>query len=334
VISEKFKQSKDSINQENVILEKEISLCPVCQEAQFLKFAEGYDYELQTCSNKWVLVKCCRCGHCWLNPRPAISEIYKIYPENYYAYSYSSKVNAVAKKAKQVLDAKKLQKIFKQRSKKTNSFLDIGCGEGRFLDAVQKYGLDKKNIYGIELDTKVVKELKSKGYQIFQGRVEDCNQIPESYFDLITMFHVIEHVDDPDLLIKKIYRWLSPGGTLVIETPNINSWDAKLFRNTFWGGYHFPRHWNIFSQESLTQLLLKNKLLPKICIYLTGHSFWMYSFHHLIAFGPFPNKKIAKLFDPLKGSLFVLAAVTLLDLIRSFLGFRTSSLLVVCFKKP
>ena len=73
--------------------------------------------------------------------------------------------------------------------------------------------------------------------------------IKEETLEFITMFHVIEHVKDPKSIIKTLNKLLVPGGHLVIETPNIDSLDAMIFKETFWGGYHFPRHWHLFTQN-------------------------------------------------------------------------------------
>jgi 2-polyprenyl-3-methyl-5-hydroxy-6-metoxy-1,4-benzoquinol methylase len=68
------------------------------------------------------------------------------------------------------------------------------------------------------------------------------------------MFHVIEHVADPRAVVERISTWLSDGGHLVIETPNIDSVDARLSKKNFWGGYHIPPHWTLFNENSLRQL--------------------------------------------------------------------------------
>ena len=89
----------------------DVPLCPLCGETHFRTFAEGYDYELQTSSNKWRFVQCDACAHVWLNPRPAISTLSTIYPTTYYAYNYATKINPIAVKAKEMLDVAKMKSI-------------------------------------------------------------------------------------------------------------------------------------------------------------------------------------------------------------------------------
>jgi SAM-dependent methyltransferase len=146
------------------------------------------------------------------------------------------------------------------------------------------------------------------------------------------MFHVIEHVDDPAALVARIHDWLSPGGILAVETPNLESLDARLFHRTYWGGYHIPRHWNLFTPGSVARLLRQSGLEVLTALYQTGHSFWMYSLHHAVRFNGTSRPRAGAWFDPTK-SLVGLAGFTAFDLLRGWLGAKTSAMLVVC-RKP
>jgi SAM-dependent methyltransferase len=145
------------------------------------------------------------------------------------------------------------------------------------------------------------------------------------------MFHVIEHVDDPKAVVKQIATWLTAGGHLVVETPNIDSWDAKMFQKTFWGGYHIPRHWTLFNESSIRTLLEDAGFEVIGVSYKTGHSFWMYSFHHALKYH-LSLPWLARFFDPLRG-VPALIACTGFDIVRSALGFRTSAMLVIARKR-
>jgi SAM-dependent methyltransferase len=189
-------------------------------------------------------------------------------------------------------------------------------------------GVAKRDIYGLELDEPTVGRLKGEGFQALCERVETCTQIPEASLDLITMFHVIEHVDAPSAVLKRLASWLKPGGVLALETPNLDSWDARLFRDREWGGYHIPRHWTLFTPETLQPMLREQGLEPVALRFQTGHSFWMYSWHHRLRYGANPKPWLANRFDPLTNVL-PLAAFTAFDLLRGALGARTSSMLVL-----
>ncbi len=309
-----------------------VARCPVCRAADFTEFAVGFDYELRTCGNPWRFVQCSACRHVWLNPRPAVGELHVIYPPSYYAYNYA-KINPIARKAKEWLDRRKIGKIVNVYGGRPRTYLDIGCGNGRFLRVLESLGVPHSGLYGLELDQRVVDELRNVGYgQVFCERVEECASIPEGSIDLMTMFHVIEHVDDPSAVIRQIRRWLSPNGVFALETPNLDSLDARLFRDGYWGGYHIPRHWNLFTNDTITRLVTENGLQVVATAFQTGHSFWMYSLHHVVRYDFGSRPHLSQWFDPMK-SLFGIAGFTAFDLLRGSLGCKTSAMLVLC-RKP
>jgi SAM-dependent methyltransferase len=219
-----------------------------------LTLAFGADYELETCANRWSLVQCGACRHVWLDPRPAVLALGVIYPATYYAYNYAKQIHPVARKAKAWLDRRKLDGIVRALERPPSSYLDVGCGDGRFLRAMEARGVPKDRLFGLELDATVADRLRAQGFRVDRARVEDSSLVAPGSLDLITMFHVIEHVDLPRAVVEKLAGWLAPGGVLALETPNRDSLDARLFRRTFWGGYHFPRHWNLFNKTSMRLL--------------------------------------------------------------------------------
>src|SRR5437868_6174548 len=233
-----------------VIATEPVAKCPTCNEARRQYFASGFDYEMETCGNRWDFWQCDVCSAVWLDPRPAVSELATIYPPTYYAYQIEQKVSALSLKGKEILDRMKFAGVLRTIGAEPRSYLDIGCGNGRYLDVFAKRGISKDKIYGLELSDSQIKELQLRGYKAFNRRVEDCEEIPPASIDLATMFHVIEHVADPEAVVERIATWLSDGGHLVIETPNIDSVDARMFKKTYWGGYHIPRHWTLFNENS------------------------------------------------------------------------------------
>jgi SAM-dependent methyltransferase len=315
-----------------LIATESVPLCPVCGGLHFADYAAGFDYELLTCVNRWQFVQCSDCGHVWLNPRPAVAELGVIYPPTYYAYNYSG-INPIARNAKALLDRRKMTKILRSCNGRPRTYLDVGCGNGRFLKVIEKLGVPRTSLYGLELDQTVVNHLRQEGYVgVFCERVEDAREIPDGGIDLITMFHVIEHVDDPSTVIRGIRRWLSSGGVFALETPNLDSLDARLFHRTYWGGYHIPRHWNLFTPATITRLLMDNGMEVIAILFQTGHSFWMYSLHHLLRYQGASRPGLGKLFDPVK-SLIGIAAFTGIDLLRGTFGSKTSAMLVIA-RKP
>lgn len=311
-----------------------VPLCPLCNHDRHSPFASGYDYELRTCANLWRFVRCARCSHVWLNPRPALSTLATIYPPHYYAYRYQETVPSLALKFKNTLDRRKFAMLARAVGRPLRSFCDVGCGDGRFLRFAKSAGVDPTNIVGFELDDRTVAKLASEGFTAYNQRVEECTSISAASLDLITMFNVIEHVDDPRRVIRRLADWLAPGGVLALETPNLESLDARLFSRTYWGGYHIPRHWNLFTKATLSRALADAGLSVIMTRFQPGQSFWMYSFHHEVRYSGGPNAsrpRLSRIFDPFGGlvSLPALAAFTAFDIARAGFGARTSSMLMI-----
>lgn len=305
--------------------------CDQCGSDASEAVASGRDFELRTCRNEWHFVRCSGCNLVRLNPRPAVEALGTIYPSTYYAYQYES-IPWLARKAKELLDRRKLSGILSSVGRAVRSYADIGCGTGRYLRAMHAHGIAKSNIHGLELDAATVARLRAEGYQAHCSRVETCTEIPKGSLDLATMFHVIEHVDAPSEVLRRVREWLAPGGVLALETPNFDSLDARLFHDRWWGGYHFPRHWTLFTPETLQEMLRSQGFEPLALRYQTGHSFWMYSLHHRLRYGPHPRPALAKHFDPMR-NVIPLAAATAFDLARGVLGAKTSAMLVLARRR-
>ncbi|MDA9450442.1 MULTISPECIES: class I SAM-dependent methyltransferase [unclassified Bradyrhizobium] len=310
-----------------------VSHCPVCGSDHRREYAQGFDYEIETCRNLWTFFQCTECEAVWIDPRPANGELSTIYPPTYYAYDMSEKLPAVILKGKAMLDRIKLAGITKRMEKKPTSYLDVGCGDGRYLYQFAERGMSRDRIYGMDLPSPALPKLQSDGFRVWAGRVEDCTEIEPGTIDLITMFHVIEHVEDPIAVMRKLTEWLSPGGVLALETPNTDSIDRRLFSNGWWGGLHIPRHWTLFNSKSIGRAVEKAGLEPAGIFYQTGHSFWLHSFRHGLRYNTvLPMPKLAEWFNPMKSRL-PLMAITGFELLRRTLGARTSAMLVLA-RKP
>jgi len=303
--------------------------CEVCKSstknAEFLSLSK--DYEIESCENVWKFFKCVNCEIIFLNPKPSNKDLKIIYPKHYYSYN-SNKLNIIAKYGKITLDFLKIRNLIKIRNPNEYYYADIGCGDGRYLKILNKYfKVPKKNLYGYDINSYHLKDMKNQGFNIITEDFFLKENNPDVKFDLITMFHVIEHLDNLNSKIKNIYKSLKIEGSLIFETPNHESLDFNLFKKNYWGGYHTPRHWNIFNFKSIKILLERNNFHIIDFSYQTGHSFWMWSIHNLLKEKGF--KKISTFFNPLlKKSLFFLIFFTIFDKFRSFLGIKTSAILI------
>ena len=130
--------------------------------------------------------------------------------------------------------------------------LDIGTGTGDFLVAAKKQGW---SVIGIEPNSKA-KEIAVSKKVTFSDSLE---HLKDHSFDVITMWHVLEHVPDLEFQIKELKRLLKPNGTIIIAVPNFNSFDAKYY-NEFWAAYDVPRHLWHFSKIAIEKLFQKQDL--------------------------------------------------------------------------
>lgn len=137
--------------------------------------------------------------------------------------------------------------------------LDIGAGTGDFLSVAQKSGWQT---IGVEPSAKAKAIAKNKGVSF----VEKTSELENNSFDVITMWHVLEHVPNLDNQIKELKRLLKPNGTLIIAVPNFKSFDAKYY-GSFWAAYDVPIHFWHFSKKAIKTLFEKEgmeleKVLP------------------------------------------------------------------------
>jgi len=137
------------------------------------------------------------------------------------------------------------------RYKQGGVILDIGCSSGSFLASMN---IGRWELHGIELDSGTAERAKlTSGADVFVGDIVDAPFLANS-FDVITAFDVLEHTYQPREVLERVLYWLRPGGIFFARLPNIDSWEARMFR-TFWYGLELPRHLFHFSLRSMKYLV-------------------------------------------------------------------------------
>lgn len=188
------------------------------------------------------------------HPQPAESELAKYYESDDYISHTDGKRSLFEKMyqfIKNIALKNKLNLVNSLQAQK-GSLLDIGAGTGDFLNVVQNDGWQ---ISGIEPSEKAKSIAIQKGIS-FKEKLSD---LEDHSFDVITMWHVLEHVPNLEVQIKELKRLLKPTGSILIAVPNFNSYDAKHY-GPFWAAYDVPRHLWHFSKTAISKLFEKQDL--------------------------------------------------------------------------
>ena len=187
------------------------------------------------------------------SPQPSLESLESYYEsEDYISHSDRQKglVPFLYNSVKKWALKNKIQ-LVTRLSKNKGSLLDIGAGTGAFCEIAKAKGWD---VSGVEPNEKARAFAKQKNIDL----LESINDFKEQQFDVITLWHVLEHLPDLEQTILKIEALLKPNGILIIAVPNYKSFDATHYKE-FWAAYDVPRHLWHFSQKSM-QLLFSKKL--------------------------------------------------------------------------
>lgn len=228
-----------------------IKNCPICGAQQFSDFLDVEDFFLT--QEPFKLKQCTSCGFVFTNPRPDDHSLPVYYDSPDYLSHHSQGfgiVNLVYQGLRRINIRNKFSHV--RRYTDQGALLDIGCGTGELLNYFQN---KKWNVKGIEPDGQA-REFARKKYGLDIQDPSELAKLPEGSFDVITMWHVLEHVADLNDRMDVISSLLKPSGYLIIALPNLNSWDAQHF-GKYWAAYDVPRHLHHFSQNAITALAQK-----------------------------------------------------------------------------
>jgi 2-polyprenyl-3-methyl-5-hydroxy-6-metoxy-1,4-benzoquinol methylase len=179
--------------------------------------------------------RCLGCSVVFVHPRLSHTGVDSLYNDSYFekykrlpAMGY---VNASASKKKMVEYLRRAFSLCKSIQGAAGTLLDVGCGTGRFIEVAQE---ENWAVAGLELFSGVAEETARRlGIKVTVGSILEAD-LPAHSFDVITMFDVIEHVEEPVLALQSCARMLKPGGVLVLTTPNFNGLGRRLVgKNAF-----------------------------------------------------------------------------------------------------
>ena len=184
------------------------------------------------------------------HPQPALQDLSRYYESDDYISHTDGKRSVFEKlyhavKQKALRDKINIIKGFKSSSV---TLLDIGAGTGDFLVEAKK---NKWETWGIEPSEKAKDIAIQKGVDFF----DDLNDVADNSMDVITMWHVLEHVPDVEKQITELRRILKPDGIIIIAVPNFKSYDAAYY-GKYWAAYDVPRHLWHFSKTAIKKLFV------------------------------------------------------------------------------
>ncbi len=227
-----------------------ITFCPVCNHTGFTNFLHCEDFT--TSREKFALTKCDRCEFVLTNPRPNSKEIEKYYHSDNYISHAGGKKTAMdflyLLARKKTLRAKR--KIIASNSN-GKTLLDFGCGTGEFLKEMNCNGY---KTFGVE-PSPIARE---KASLLQAGKIaETQSELAQQQFDVVTLWHVLEHLHNLNESLESFRKVLRNSGTIFIAVPNLKSEDAQHY-GPYWAAYDVPRHLWHFSTTNMKTILEKN----------------------------------------------------------------------------
>ncbi len=226
--------------------------CPVCNSKKLEDRLQLNDEFLS--KKTFVIQKCGECGFLFTNPRPKKDQISAYYKSEDYI-SHSNKSNGLFASLYQLSRKINLSAKYSiiSRHSKNGKALDIGSGTGHFLNYLQK---KKWNVQGIEPDENAAKFARAN-FNLQIDSEKELSVLEKKSFDLISMWHVLEHVHDLNQRMTEIRELIKQDGLVILALPNPESFDAKHYVK-FWAAYDVPRHLYHFTKKDILHLAEKH----------------------------------------------------------------------------
>lgn len=244
-----------------------IKECPVCSTNEYTNQVQCKDYTVS--NEKFEIVRCNNCSFLFTNPRPEEALIGKYYKsDNYISHSNTSKglINKLYHQVRNITLNQKL-KLINKLSPEKGKILDVGCGTGYFLKTCINNNWEA---YGTEPDDSTRKYASD-----YTGIViKDSLFTLQDKFNIITLWHVLEHIHQLDKNLQKLVELLDQKGKLIIAVPNCNSYDANYYKE-YWAAYDVPRHLYHFTPESINKLVSRYNLIIKEIVPMKFDSFYI-----------------------------------------------------------
>lgn len=191
------------------------------------------------------------------NPFPSADQLAKYYESEDYI-SHTDQKKGLLQSIYQIVKTWSLRKkvnLIENQNRGVGSLLDIGAGTGDFLVAAKNRNWQ---VFGMEPNPSAINLAKEKALFL----ETDLGAFKHQQFDVVTLWHVLEHIPNLDQVILQLSELVKPGGSLIIAVPNFRSYDARYY-GKFWAAYDVPRHLWHFSQSSMSKIFKSHFKLEK-----------------------------------------------------------------------
>jgi ubiquinone/menaquinone biosynthesis C-methylase UbiE len=229
--------------------------CPLCAAVEASVELRPDKYNLT--GAQYLVVRCQACDFLYTRPLPTVEELQALYSSEF--YGENKKASLLSWDSLRLLLH---QSVLRHRRKALlnrapGRVLDVGCGDGDFVAHLKPRGWE---VHGVEFSDAGCRLARSKGVQTYQGELADA-KFPDGHFDVVTIWHVMEHLPDPLAEVREVNRILRDDGLLVIEVPNIASPTFKICRERWWL-LDIPRHLQHYTPASLEKLVQRAGFTP------------------------------------------------------------------------
>ncbi len=195
-----------------------------------------------------TFVRCRSCSLVYQDPRPVFEDLRRRYGADYFSYELENEASFFELMKLGLRDIN--FDVLTGRVVRPRAFLDVGCATGMLLAWMREKGW---TVQGVDLCRESARHgTASRGVPIFTGTLEEAGFTAGS-FSVAHFSHLIEHVPDPRGFMAEVRRILAPGGFVVVTTPNIDGFQARLFREGWRSA--IPDHLTLFSRRTLGRLL-------------------------------------------------------------------------------
>lgn len=228
--------------------------CPVCSGTTLGKMWQCQDR--LTHQGTFTICACQTCGFRFTNPYPAQEDIHVFYDSaDYVPVSNTTRglINKGYHVARRIMLRAKRRMVNRLTGRASGRLLDIGCGTGEFAGIMKEAGW---NVQGVEPHAGA----RQSAIERFHVPVVDVPEqaaFPDHTFDVITLWHVLEHAHDLNRSMSELARLLAPGGTVLIGVPNYTCYDAAFYKER-WAAYDVPRHLFHFAPDTMRRLAEKH----------------------------------------------------------------------------